>query len=62
MLKNMPTPTVEMHEGAGFVRKGIVGDWRNYFTPEQIKETKDWIARKTEGSEVMTLWNNCDLP
>lgn len=62
MLKNIPTSTVEMHEGAGFVRKGIVGDWRNYFTPEQINETKDWIARKTEGSDVITLWHNCDLP
>ncbi|XP_037499814.1 sulfotransferase 1B1 [Rhipicephalus sanguineus] len=62
LTKNLPTEAVEMHEGAGFVRKGIVGDWRNYFTEEQIKETKEWIAKKTQGSDVMTLWSDCDLP
>ncbi|KAL3199788.1 hypothetical protein MRX96_013453 [Rhipicephalus microplus] len=34
----------------------------NYFTEEQIKETKNWIAKKTQGSDVMTLWSDCDLP
>lgn len=61
-FKNLPAKFPEMHEGSGFVRKGIVGDWRNYFTPEQIKETKDWILKKTHGSDVMTLWSNCDMP
>uniref|UniRef100_A0A6M2CU80 Putative sulfotransferase n=1 Tax=Rhipicephalus microplus TaxID=6941 RepID=A0A6M2CU80_RHIMP len=62
MAKNLPIEAVEMHEGAGFVRKGIVGDWKNYFTEEQIKETKNWIAKKTQGSDVLTLWSDCDLP
>ncbi|XP_037501268.1 amine sulfotransferase [Rhipicephalus sanguineus] len=62
LLKNLPRGIDEMHEGAGFVRKGIVGDWRNYFTPEQIIQMKDRIARKTRGSDVMTIWNDCDLP
>lgn len=61
-----PTPAaeeeVQMHEGSAFVRKGIVGDWRNYFTTEQIERTKEWIAGKTQGSDVMNLWANCDLP
>lgn len=62
VLKNMDTELVEMHEGSGFVRKGIVGDWRNYFTEEQINETKKWIERKTQGSDVMTLWSDCHMP
>ncbi|KAL3199787.1 hypothetical protein MRX96_013452 [Rhipicephalus microplus] len=53
---------VQMHEGSAFVRKGIVGDWRNYFTTEQIERTKEWIAGKTQGSDVIDLWANCDLP
>ncbi|XP_077561638.1 sulfotransferase ssu-1-like [Haemaphysalis longicornis] len=52
----------ERHEGAGYVRKGIVGDWKNYFTPEQIKKTKDWIAEKTRDSDVMKVWSAVDLP
>ncbi|KAL1480381.1 hypothetical protein MTO96_051077, partial [Rhipicephalus appendiculatus] len=62
LLKNLPTETTNLHEGVGFVRKGIVGDWRNYFTLDQIKQMKEWIAKKTQGSDVMTLWNGCDLP
>ncbi|KAH7972485.1 hypothetical protein HPB52_012505 [Rhipicephalus sanguineus] len=42
-MNNRPTELVEMHEGSGFVR--------NYFTEDQIKETKEWIARKTQGSD-----------
>ncbi|KAL1480383.1 hypothetical protein MTO96_051079, partial [Rhipicephalus appendiculatus] len=45
MTKSLPTEAVEMHEGASYVRKGTVGDWRNYFKDEQIKETKEWIAK-----------------
>ncbi|XP_037274795.2 sulfotransferase 1B1 isoform X2 [Rhipicephalus microplus] len=61
-LENTPAKFDEMHEGSGFVRKGIVGDWRNYFAEEQIKRTKDWIEIKTQGSDVMKLWKDCDLP
>ncbi|KAL1480380.1 hypothetical protein MTO96_051081 [Rhipicephalus appendiculatus] len=62
MTKSLPTEAAEMHEGASYVRKGIVGDWRNYFKDEQIKVTKEWIAKKTQGSDVMTLWSDYDLP
>ncbi|KAL3199786.1 hypothetical protein MRX96_013451 [Rhipicephalus microplus] len=53
---------VEMHDSPGFIRKGIVGDWRNHFTQEQMRRTKEWIAKKTEGSDVMSLWKDCDMP
>lgn len=52
----------EMHEGAGFVRKGVVGDWRSHFSPEQTASMKAWISEKTANSDVMQLWKNCQLP
>ncbi|XP_065281902.1 sulfotransferase 1B1-like [Dermacentor albipictus] len=62
VMKDMAELKVEMHGGSGFVRKGIVGDWRNYFATEQVKRTKEWIRQKTQGSGVMALWEDCDLP
>lgn len=61
-LQKLPSPHMETHEGSGFVRKGVVGDWKNYFTAGQIKATKAWIAEKTRGSDIMKLWSGLDLP
>ncbi|XP_070386020.1 sulfotransferase 1B1-like [Dermacentor albipictus] len=61
-VKNSHEENVVMHEGSGFVRKGIVGDWKNHFTTEQIRLAKKWITEKTQGSCVMSLWSDLDLP
>jgi hypothetical protein len=37
---------------AKFVRKGIVGDWKNYFNDEQTKIWNAWIAKNLEGTEI----------
>lgn len=60
--KDMVVPVEEMHEYAGFIRKGIVGDWKEHFTTEQIEKTKAWIAERTKGSDVMDLWKDVDIP
>uniref|UniRef100_A0A131YJ56 Sulfotransferase n=1 Tax=Rhipicephalus appendiculatus TaxID=34631 RepID=A0A131YJ56_RHIAP len=59
--RNLDLPR-EMHESEGFIRKGIVGDWRTHFTPEQIANTKAWIEEKTKGTDVMQLWSDIGLP
>ncbi|KAH7964069.1 hypothetical protein HPB51_027693 [Rhipicephalus microplus] len=58
------TPDVnsEMHEGGQFVRKGLVGEWKEYFTSEQIAHTKKWVTERTRGSDVMSLWDDLRLP
>ncbi|KAL3194020.1 hypothetical protein MRX96_001931 [Rhipicephalus microplus] len=66
-LKNMQGKIIghddePLHKSEGFIRKGIVGDWKAHFTNEQIQDMKTWIAEKTKGSDVMSLWKHLDLP
>lgn len=39
-----------------FMRKGVVGDWKNYFSSEQKRRYEAKIAEKTANSDVMNLW------
>ncbi|XP_077501829.1 sulfotransferase ssu-1-like [Amblyomma americanum] len=39
-----------------FVRKGIVGDSKNYFTREQLQRMQQLIDKKTAGTDVMHMW------
>ena len=36
----------------GFFRKGIVGDWRNWFSAEQAEETEKWIRESVRGTQL----------
>ncbi|XP_029832140.2 sulfotransferase ssu-1-like [Ixodes scapularis] len=45
-----------------FIRKGVVGDYKSHFSAEQLRFMKDWIAENTQGSDVMCLWKDLDLP
>merc|ERR1711970_560391 len=39
-----------------FIRKGVVGDWKNFFTEEKKTEWNAWIEKKTSGTGMdMTL-------
>ncbi|GIY84190.1 sulfotransferase 1C2 [Caerostris darwini] len=40
------------------IRKGIVGDWRNYFSENQSKRMKDKFAERAKGTELENFWQN----
>ncbi|KAG0425717.1 hypothetical protein HPB47_027146 [Ixodes persulcatus] len=45
-----------------FARKGVVGDWRNHFSADQVKRLKKHIEFKTRGKDLMDLWKDADIP
>uniref|UniRef100_V5IEL2 Putative sulfotransferase n=1 Tax=Ixodes ricinus TaxID=34613 RepID=V5IEL2_IXORI len=57
-----PQRVKDAGEVTTLLRKGIVGDWRSHFSAEQVKRLKERIALETRGTNVMSLWDDCDLP
>jgi len=60
MRKNPATnPTAKLTgdepDDKNFMRKGQVGDWKNYFDPEKNKEWNAWIARNISGTDMEQL-------
>jgi len=45
-----PTIMLDIKNGGNFIRKGQVGDWKNFFTPEKANEWLEWIRKNTEGT------------
>ena len=39
-----------------FVRKGVVGDWENYFSPEQARRLVAKFEQRTRGTGAERLW------
>ena len=49
MMKNYNSYSLEGFY-SNFLRKGMVGDWKNYFTPEQNEAFEKQVLAKIEGS------------
>ncbi|KAH7973521.1 hypothetical protein HPB49_002021 [Dermacentor silvarum] len=39
-----------------YVRKRIVGDWKNHFSQKHLKRLNAKFRRKTEGNDIANLW------
>ena len=51
MKKNAASYSIKSHEGeTSLLRKGVVGDWKNYFTPELNERFENEVLAKLEGS------------
>lgn len=40
-----------------FIRKGIIGDWRNYFSEEQNRRLKEKFTKKMKDTDLANLWS-----
>ncbi|GFQ80522.1 sulfotransferase 1C4 [Trichonephila clavata] len=40
------------------VRKGVIGDWRSYFSDDQNRRMNEKFAERTKGTEIEGLWKN----
>ncbi|GFQ69098.1 sulfotransferase 1E1 [Trichonephila clavata] len=41
-----------------FIRKGIIGDWRNHLSEDQSKRMDQKFAERTKGTDIPNLWKN----
>ena len=42
-------------QSGSFIRKGVVGDWRNYFDQELSDEFDNWVKEELEDEELINL-------
>lgn len=60
-MKKMLTakiPNQDKPPTINFVRKGITGDWKNYFNEDQSKRMDQKFAERTKGTDLPNLWKN----
>ena len=54
MKKNAASFSLKTKDGeSSLLRKGVVGDWRNYFTPELNERFENEVLAKLKGSGLV---------
>ena len=52
-FRNVMTEAFSDELMKGFIRKGKVGDYKNFFTEENTKIWDKWIAENMEGTDIV---------
>ena len=55
-ISEMPGASVKKPEGMNFVRKGIIGDWRNYFSEDQNRRLEEKFEDKMKDTDLGKFW------
>ncbi|XP_055937574.1 sulfotransferase 1C2A-like [Argiope bruennichi] len=55
-LKENASPMSAPPPPTNFIRKGIIGDWKNYFTEEQSKRLNQKFEERMKGTELENMW------
>ncbi|GFT92084.1 sulfotransferase 1C4 [Nephila pilipes] len=42
----------------GFIRKGIIGDWKNCFSEDQSKRMDQKFSERTKGTDISKFWKD----
>ncbi|KAF8768068.1 Sulfotransferase 1C2A like protein [Argiope bruennichi] len=58
MLAATEQQSKEKPTGINFIRKGITGDWKNYFNEDQSRRMDEKFAERTKGTDLPDLWKN----
>ncbi|UYV81150.1 hypothetical protein LAZ67_20000172 [Cordylochernes scorpioides] len=61
MMKYMQEKNITSLSNFEFVRKGVVGDWKNHFNKEQVKKLDDKTREKLAGTDLLKYWQKLGI-
>ncbi|XP_077539062.1 sulfotransferase ssu-1-like [Haemaphysalis longicornis] len=60
VLESSTVNTMRKNIEGPFVRKGVVGDWKNYFFREQSQRLEEKFLLEVKGTDIPDLWKDVD--
>lgn len=60
VLEKINLVTMKTKYPVQYVRKGVVGDWKNYFSQDQARRMEERFFREMNGTSVSHLWKDVD--